>query len=88
VSQAIEYLTSKHKVLSSNPSTTGKKTNRMLTTVSGTQKMLYQLGVVVHICNPSRQEGEAGGLTLQSHPGLHRETPSQNARKKKKKRER
>jgi hypothetical protein len=29
--------------------------------------------VVVHICNPSIQEVEAGGLRVQSQPGLHNE---------------
>jgi hypothetical protein len=26
---------------------------------------------MVHICNPSTQEAEAGGLGVESHPGLH-----------------
>jgi hypothetical protein len=32
--------------------------------------------VVVHICNPSTQEAEAGGLNIQSPPGLRSKTLS------------
>jgi hypothetical protein len=34
-------------------------------------------GVVVHICNPSTQEAEAGGSSVPGQPGTHRETLSQ-----------
>jgi hypothetical protein len=40
--------------------------------------------MVVHICNPSIREAEAGGLRAQ--PGLHSETlPQQKENKKRKK---
>jgi hypothetical protein len=34
-------------------------------------------GMVVHTCNPSTQEVEAGGWCFQDLPGLQRETLSQ-----------
>jgi hypothetical protein len=33
-----------------------------------------KLGVVVHSCNPSTWEAEAGGWGIQGQPGLHSET--------------
>jgi hypothetical protein len=33
-----------------------------------------ELGMVVHICNPSTQETEAGGVKVQGQSGLHSET--------------
>jgi hypothetical protein len=36
------------------------------------------LGMVLHICNPSTCEAEAGGLKVQSQYGVHSETLSQN----------
>jgi hypothetical protein len=33
-----------------------------------------KLDMVVHICNPSTQKAEAGGLEVLSQPGLHSET--------------
>jgi hypothetical protein len=35
-----------------------------------------KLGVVVHSCNLSTQEAEAGGSLVQGQPGLHSETLS------------
>jgi hypothetical protein len=32
--------------------------------------------VVVHTCNPSTEEDEAGGLSTQGQPGLHRQALS------------
>jgi hypothetical protein len=32
------------------------------------------MGMVVHTCNPSTWEAEAGGLRVQSQPGLHSNT--------------
>jgi hypothetical protein len=43
------------------------------------------LGVVVHICNPSTQEAEAGGLQIQEQPGLPSEAFSPKKRRKDKK---
>jgi hypothetical protein len=39
-------------------------------------RFLWWLGVIVHICNPSPQEAEAGGLAVQGQPGLHSKTES------------
>jgi hypothetical protein len=39
---------------------------------------ILQLGVVVHTCNPSTREAEAGRVRVQGQPGLHIETLSQN----------
>jgi hypothetical protein len=39
------------------------------------QEIKSKLGVV-HTCNPSTQEAEAGGLQIWRQPGLHGETPS------------
>jgi hypothetical protein len=35
------------------------------------------MGMVVHSCNPSTWEAEAGGLRVQGQPWLHNETLSQ-----------
>jgi hypothetical protein len=40
--------------------------------------MQVGMGIVIHICNPSTWEAEAGGLWTQCHPRLCRETLSQN----------
>jgi hypothetical protein len=42
------------------------------------------LDVVVHICNPSTREAEAGGLPVRRQPGLHQ---SQKKEKKKRRKE-
>jgi hypothetical protein len=39
--------------------------------------------MVVHACNPSTEEVEAGGSQVYSQPGLHGETPSQNKKQNK-----
>jgi hypothetical protein len=36
------------------------------------------MSVVVHSCNPSTQEAEAGGWQVQGQPELQSETVSQN----------
>lgn len=38
---------------------------------SALSKLIQQLGMVVHIFNPSTWEGEAGTSRVQSYPGLH-----------------
>jgi hypothetical protein len=43
--------------------------------------------VVVHTCNPSTWEAEAGGLTVQGQHGQHRKTLSQNVRERERERE-
>jgi hypothetical protein len=35
---------------------------------------------VVHACNPSTREDEAGGLRVQNEPGIHSETLTQEKR--------
>jgi hypothetical protein len=52
-------LPSKHEALSSNPSTTKKKKKRMVSVSTSRRKK--GLDMVVHICNPSKQEAEEGG---------------------------
>jgi hypothetical protein len=43
--------------------------------------------VVVHICNPSTQKLEAGGVLVQGQPGLHqRETQLEKEREEERKR--
>jgi hypothetical protein len=44
-------------------------------------KFLWKSGMVVHTCNPSTQEAEAGGSGVGVQPGLHRETLSQTNNK-------
>jgi hypothetical protein len=41
--------------------------------------------MVVHLCNPSTQEAEVGGLGVQGQPGQHSETLSKTQPKRKKK---
>jgi hypothetical protein len=52
VAQAAQHLLSKHKALSSNPST-AKQTNK--------KHAFQKPGLMVHVYNPSTQESEAGG---------------------------
>jgi hypothetical protein len=40
-----------------------------------------QPGMIVHACNPSTQEAEAGGLQIPDLPGLHSETLFQKNKK-------
>jgi hypothetical protein len=40
-------------------------------------KETIELGMVVHTCNLSIQEAEAGGSWVQGQPGLHNEPLSQ-----------
>jgi hypothetical protein len=40
------------------------------------KKRCSQPGVVVHTCNPSTGEAEAGGWRVQDHSGLHSKTLS------------
>ena len=42
-----------------------------------------ELVLVVHACNPSTWEAEAGGLRVQGRPGLCGETPAKNKEKSK-----
>jgi hypothetical protein len=41
-----------------------------------------KLGVLMHTCNPSTQEMEAGGLQVWGQPGLHSETLPQKHNEK------
>jgi hypothetical protein len=47
------------------------------------RKHLTRPGVVVHVCNPSTWETDAGGSKVQSQAILHRKTLSQKKKKKK-----
>jgi hypothetical protein len=38
--------------------------------------------MMAHACNPSTQETEAGGSSVEGQPGQHKETPSQKEKKK------
>jgi hypothetical protein len=56
------------------------------------KKQLPEPGVMVHACNPSTQEAEAGESPIQGQPGLQSKTLSQtkqnkNQKKKRKKKE-
>jgi hypothetical protein len=53
----VEHLSSKREALSSNPSTIKKKIK------------CKELEIVVHTCNPSPWEAEAGGLRVPGQPG-------------------
>jgi hypothetical protein len=66
VAQVVECLLCKHEALSSNHSLTKKKRKE--------KENVMELSVVMHTCNSSTQEAEAGGLRVPGQPGLHSET--------------